>query len=130
MEGFDTEMLDILRDVAVVRPSDGSTPININTAQPDVLLALSNNITQADVDIILEERQSSPYASVQALVTQPHFSAWAPALNVARLSVASDAFIVHSQARFGRVLWGEEMMLGRVNQKLSVIYRQRMGWNN
>jgi general secretion pathway protein K len=130
VDGFEAEMLDTLRNVVVVRPGNGTTPININTAQPDVLLALTDAITESDVDAIVEERQSSPYASVQALTTQPRFAAWAAGLNVARLSVVSDAFIVRAQARFGRVRWGEEMMLGRQGAALNVMYRQRMGWNS
>jgi len=130
VDGFAADMLEALRGVAVVRPGNGITPVNINTAQAKVLMALTDAISQSDVDAILEERQSSPYASVQELTTQPRFAAWAAGLNVARLSVASDAFIVHAVARFGRVQWGEEMMLGRQGAATRVIYRQRMGWNS
>jgi len=130
VDGFEAEMLDVLRNVVIVRPSKGITPININTAQGEVLMALADAISESDVEAILNQRDSSPFETVQSLTTQPQFSSWAPGLNVERLSVSSDAFIVRSQARFGRVLWGEEMMLGRKGSALSVVYRQRMGWNS
>lgn len=126
--GFDADMVEELRSVVVVRESKGKTPININTAPREVLLSLSRKMTPALADAILMLRESKPFTSVGELTTQPQFAALAGELNAAGIAVKSDAFVVRSRARFGRVRWGEEMLLVRGTNTLNTVYRQRLGW--
>lgn len=126
--GFDAEILAKLRTVAIVRRSQGITPVNINTAPREVLMSLSPNISSSDAEAVISERDSNPYEKVADMTTQPQYAAWAASINAARLSVVSDAFVVRSAARFDRAHWGEEMLLLRDGVTLHAEYRQRLGW--
>lgn len=124
--GFDHEILNKLRTAAIVRPSRGITPININTAPKVVLQSLAPDIPQADVEQILMMREQNPFAQVAELTSQNQFAAWSGKVNIARLSTASDAFIVRVTARFDRTVWSEEVMLQRTGTSLTTVYRQRI----
>jgi len=126
--GFDAEMLEKLRDVAIVRVSKGVTPVNINTASREVLLALSGRMAASDANTIIQMREDQPFAAVSQVTSQPLFASFAADLTAAGIDIKSDAFIVLSRARFGRVRWGEEALLARDAKGVQTIYRQRLGW--
>jgi len=109
IRGFDAKVVNRLASVAVVRdvPANGFSPVNINTASARVLMALMPNMTAADAETFIAER---PFTSVaQALQNRP----WAAGVNQSYLSVASDIFMVRTEARFGRVVLREKCMLQR-----------------
>ncbi|MDQ7011937.1 MAG: type II secretion system protein GspK, partial [Mariprofundaceae bacterium] len=128
VQGFDREVLSALRKVACVRPGSGMTAININTAVKEVLLALVDGVPETDVEIIMSERERTPYADTGQLTGDPRFSSWAGRIPPGRLAVKSDAFRVRAVARFGRVLHGEEALLLVRDGKLVMLYRQRLPW--
>jgi len=109
IHGFDAQVVNRLAAVAIVRdvPANGFFPVNINTAGAKVLMALMPDMTVADVEMFIAER---PFTSVaQALQNKP----WAAGVNQSYLSVASDIFMVRTEARFGRVVLREKSMLQR-----------------
>ncbi len=126
--GFDSDIVDELRGLVIVGKSNGKTPVNINTAPREVLLSLSQQMTPPAVDSILMLRKAQPFTSVGQLTGQPQMAAMVGQLTAAGITVKSDVFIVRSRAKFGRVRWGEEMLLARKQNKLEIIYRQRLGW--
>lgn len=126
--GFDAEMLEKLREAAIVRESKGVTHINVNTAPREVLLALSGHMEASDANTIIQMRESKPFAAISELTAQPLFAAFATDLTAAGIDIKSDAFIVRSRAQFGRVRWGEEALLARDTTGVQTIYRQRLGW--
>jgi len=126
VKGFGkAKVLSKLKEVAVVMPAsaNGITPVNINTASAPVLLALFPKMSDADAESLIATR---PYADVaSATNAQP----WSLGSNPARLSVVSSTFMVRTDARFGRVDFREEYVVQRQAQKLSLISRQRLGWD-
>ena len=85
-----------LEDYQKLRPHVTTLPtqtaINVNTATHVVLMALTENITEADVDILEKARQEHPFESVQDFLT--HEALAGLEVNAENLSVASDYFLV------------------------------------
>jgi len=109
IRGFDDKVVNRLASAAVVRevPASGFSAININTAGMKVLMAIMPQMTVADAEIFVAGR---PYTSIsQALQGK----SWAAGVKQAYLSMASDIFMVRTEARFGRVILREKFMLRR-----------------
>jgi len=126
IKGFDREVLGKLKRVAVARPHTGITPVNINTAVKDVLMSLADGIPEQDVDEMVAQRKDAPWRTVAEWSSQTPYSVWAGRINPARLGTVSDAFLIQSEARFGRVRWREEMLMGRSGKKLQVLARRKV----
>jgi len=126
INGFDLDVLNKLRPVAVAWPHVGITSVNINTAVKDVLMSLADNIPEQDVDEMIAQRKDAPWRTVAEWSAQRPYSVWAGRINPARLGTVSDAFLIQSEARFGRVRWGEEMLMGRSGKKLQVLARRKI----
>ncbi len=121
--GFNNRIVQQLRQVACVRPSpaNGNTKININTARPEVLLALFPNMSMLDVDALTE---NLPYENLNEVRNLP----WIEGGDLPRLSVGSDAFTLRTHATFGRAQVREEYLLSRTQQTVQLIWRERLGW--
>jgi len=122
IKGFDAKVITKLANVATVRqpPTGTSTKININTAPAPVLMALFRQMTDVDAETIISAR---PYDSPSiATMNQP----WAGSGDMSRLSVTSDAFMVRTEARFGRAVMQEEYVLRRQLEKLTLLSRERL----
>jgi general secretion pathway protein K len=117
-----------LRKVAAVWPSQGKTPVNINTASKEVLMSLAPNIPQADVEAIISTRESEPYTSVNDIINDPLYADWAKDIDPSRLSTTSTGFIVTARAHFGGAAWKERILLARSGGNTSVMYRKRLTW--
>jgi len=121
IRGFDEKTVNLLARVAVVRdvPANGFSAVNINTAGVKVLMALMPKMTIADAESLLAGR---PIGSVsQALQNKT----WAKGVNPAYLSVASDIFMVRTEARFGRVVLREKFMVQRTSGKITLLSSAR-----
>lgn len=125
IQGFDREALRKLTSVAVAWPHAGLTPININTAVKDVLLSLADGIPEQDVDEMILRRKDQPWRSVSDWASEKPFATWAGHIPPDELGVVSDGFIVHAEARFGRVRWGEEMWMQRSGAGWKVLARRK-----
>ncbi len=123
IQGFDFQTLQKLKEVAIVRPtaSNGNTPVNINTASKEVLMALFPKMTAMDTETVVESR---PYEDLTTLNTQT----WVTDGDLPRLSVSSDTFMLRTHANFGRANVREEYLLSRVGQNVQIIWRERLGW--
>jgi len=120
--GFNAKILNILQKVVTVQPSLGSTNININTAQPFVLRAIFTQMTAADEETFFADR---PYDKLtDALNTQ----IWKQGANLSRLKVYSDGFMLRTHAMFGRANVREEYILSRNGQIVTLLSRERLGW--
>ncbi len=121
VRGFDAKIKARLSAAASVHhvPPNGITRININTATAATLMALAADMSLSDAEILISER---PFESVQqALQNRP----WLASLNQAYLSVASDVFMVRTQASFGRANLRELSMLQRQSNKITMLSLQR-----
>jgi len=123
IDGFDDEVMEKLKQAVTahaVPSKTGKTVVNINTAEKPLLMALFPKMTDADAEALIESR---PYDRV------PKGQPWAAGADTSRLSVASDTFIVRTDALFGRARWREEYLLIRTAEgKTAIEYRERQGW--
>ncbi len=121
VRGFNAKIIARLSRYTIVRdvPANGISSININTASAQVLMALTPDMNQSDAEVLISER---PFESVQqALQNKP----WAASIKQTYLSVASDIFMVRTQASFGRANLRETFMLQRQAGKITLLSLQR-----
>ena len=117
--GFTPSIVRVLKPFLVVRGSNnGVTRVNINTASQEVLLALFPSLDMQSLE------NGRPYMVMPAQNTVSGLSS----INYTRLSVQSDAFLVHTRAIFGRADRQENYFLLRGNNKVSLVWRERMIW--
>jgi general secretion pathway protein K len=125
IDGFDDEVMEKLKQAVSAHsvPKTGKTVVNINTAEKALLMALFPKMTDVDAEGFIEQR---PYEQVSSAING---KPWATGADTARLSVVSDAFIVRTDALFGRARWREEYLLTRTaDGKTAIEYRERQGW--
>ena len=123
VRGFKPAMVEKLSSLVTIRvvPKQGFSTVNINTANAPVLMAMMPKMTESDAQIFISER---PFDAVaQALQNRP----WAAGINQTYLSVASDVFMVRTEAQFGRVTLREKYMLRRDAGKITVLSIQHAG---
>jgi len=126
LKGFDARVLKKLSGIVVVRTvaQGGVSTVNLNTAGATVLQTIFPTMSGADAETLIAGR---PYPDVgTAIANQP----WATGVNQANLSVASDVFMLRTEARFGRAVLREEYVLLRQTKKLSLLSRERLGWSD
>lgn len=63
LEGMDRQTFNILKPHITALP--GRTTINVNTATPAVLMSLDENMTMADVEGLIAEREGNGFADIQ-----------------------------------------------------------------
>jgi general secretion pathway protein K len=64
IEGMDKATFAILRPHITALP--GRTPVNVNTATPAVLMSLDENMTTADVEGLLAEREAAGFSDIES----------------------------------------------------------------
>jgi len=119
--GFDRAIIKALSPYVIVRPSNGNTFININTASEEVLMALFPNMQQSHAQALIESR---PYTEVPSLSSVT----WADGGDLPRLRVVSDAFKVRTHAAFGKANLREDFLLSRTGNTVLLLSRERAGW--
>ena len=87
------------------------THININTAPPEILMILADDLTKADADAMIEDRGTKGYADIQKFIASPTIKS--RNIPVDGLGISSDYFTVDAASNFGK---------GQV-RLLSLIYR-------
>jgi general secretion pathway protein K len=109
VKGFDAEVLERLRPFVTALPE--ATPINVNTAPPEVLAAVIAELTLDEARALVDARQGRHFkdiadfrARLPKSVTQ---------VNETLLAVGSRYFTVSGHARFGRAKVGFEALLQR-----------------
>jgi general secretion pathway protein K len=102
-------LLDRLRPY--VSALDSPTPVNVNTASPEVLIAVANGLDRAGALALVAARAQTPFASVA------DFRSRLPRADIlideALVDVKSNWFEVSIEARQGDTLARARAMLGR-----------------
>ncbi|MBF0281628.1 MAG: type II secretion system minor pseudopilin GspK [Zetaproteobacteria bacterium] len=124
VKGFDRKTFEKLSPFVGVWPIEAGalSPININTASPQVLQALFPNMLDADAMGVVDGR---PYDSLTLLQQQP----WAlgdAGANFVRLTVSSGYFRVQTDALFDRSHCREVYILQRMGTAVTVIERMEL----
>ena len=96
--GFTPEAVEKLRNLVIFLPQAG-TQININTASPEVLAAVIENISASDAAVIVATRTTASFRNSGDLALRLPGIASVGASN---LGVASDYFLVNGKVRLSR----------------------------
>jgi general secretion pathway protein K len=98
------------------------TPVNVNTAPREVLMAAIDGLDRGTAERLLQQRQRNPFktlAEVQALLPEKVVA------EAARASVASGWFIVAGRLRLEERVLEERSLVQRVGDKVTVRRRER-----
>ncbi len=122
IRGCDPGVLARMRQVATVLPA--RSPVNVNTAPPEVLVAVVEGLTLPEAVVLAGSRTSSPFFS------REDFRSRLPRteLNVQNddISVDSRFFLVHGRAAVGRADVRMQVLVHRSGAALPAIVWQRI----
>lgn len=97
VRGVTREIYRALEPFVVALPPN--TPINVNTAPPEVLASLAPEISMEDLALLLEERKQAPFEDTQAFLA--HDALAGRELNANNVSVSTQYFLLQAQATVG-----------------------------
>jgi general secretion pathway protein K len=120
VEGFTAEVVAAL--APHVTALTGSTAINVNTATPQVLLALNENITEQDVERLITDREQAAFTDSAAFLAHDALAGLELAIPT---GVSSNWFQVLTDVRVGSGQARVESLLERDSGKLQVVSRIR-----
>jgi general secretion pathway protein K len=96
--GFTPEAVEKLRNLVIFLPQAG-TQVNINTAPPEVLAAVIENISASDAAVIVATRTNASFRNTGDLALRlPGI----PAVGSSKLGVTSEYFLVNGRVRLSR----------------------------
>lgn len=121
--GLDWEIYRRLRPHISVLPA--ATPINVNTAGPQVLMSLADGLTEQDAARLIQDRGSDGYASVARFLAHDVFAG--RAVEDAGLSVSSNWFLATSDIRIGRIQQHRFALLHREDKGRTRVLMQAKG---
>ena len=107
VKGFTPEMVDKLRPFVTVLPEP--TPVNVNTAPPEVLAAVIPNYSLSEANALVQRRRSSPWRDMQYFLAEIGGRSLVPN----SVAVHSDYFIVSSRIRLDRGALNAEALIKR-----------------
>lgn len=107
VNGYTPEIIDKLRDHVIALPAGNQTPINVNTASPEVLAALTGADLATERGVV-EMRDREPFRNKETFqALHPSFKGSCPC------AVASNYFIVSVTTQAGRILRTSEGLIER-----------------
>jgi general secretion pathway protein K len=122
VRGMDEATLARLRSFATALPR--RTPVNVNLAPPELLLALVPGLTLAEARVLASSRAQAPFRSLE------EFQARLPRRDLkwieGTLSVGSNYFVVRGRATVGKADVRMEALLQRESAAMPVVVWQRM----
>ncbi len=127
VQGFNAKAWEKLKPFVVALP--GQTPININTAPPEVISALAPNITLADAEQVIRTRFMNPFKNLDSFRNHPNLvqaKAELQKLTEAHLDIRTSFFQVNAQAQVGRGRMILQSWLHR-NPTSVIVIRRSMG---
>ncbi len=121
--GIDAASLELLAPYVVILPV--ATPVNVNTASAEVLVAVIKGNDHATAERLLQVRQRSPFEDMKKFEAQ--VPSLAPLAARPQLSVNSSFFEVRGRLRLSDRLLEETSLLQRVQgRQIDVLRRERL----
>ena len=122
VRAMDEAALAQLRRFATALPR--RTPVNVNLAPPEVLVALVQGLTLSEAQVLASGRATAPFRSLKDFADKlpRRVLQW----NEAELTVASQYFLVQGRATVGRADVRMEALLHRSERAMPDILWQRM----
>ncbi|MDH3947756.1 MAG: type II secretion system minor pseudopilin GspK [Gammaproteobacteria bacterium] len=99
LKDMNNEIYEKLRPHVNTLPE--ATPININTASPEVLMSLADDLSKTDIESLIIKREDKAYKSVEAFLAEDIFAG--KNVSDTGLSVDSDYFLLVAQADIGHL---------------------------
>ena len=119
--GVDASSIKALEPYVVLLP--GVTPVNVNTASREVLVAVVKGLDLATAERLLQVRQRTPFSDLEK------FKAQVPGLEIAeaRLAFMSNYFEVRGRIRLGERVLVERSLVQRLpDGQVNVVHRERI----
>ena len=105
--GYTVEAVNKLRDFVIMLPE--TTPVNVNTAPPEVLAAVIENFSLAEANALVARRKSAPWRDVGQFGTE--LNGKLPVKDA--VGVVSNYFLVRSRVRLDRAALDAEALINR-----------------
>lgn len=118
--GVAASTVEALRPFVVVLPAP--TPVNLNTAPPEVLAAVVPDLDLPAARRFAARRERTVFRSLDEAAAALDGQ---PVLPPALVSVGSSYFLVRGVVRFDRVEAATEALLSRNGQKIELLWQQR-----
>lgn len=120
VKGFTQEVYDTVSPYLTALPA--TTAININTAEPAVIAALSNEIGLSLAENIVSDRDDEPFEFLREFITHPLLQG--KKVNTEALSLQSNYFNLHSEVKIGNSFIKNISTIERIDSNnLAVIAR-------
>ncbi len=97
IQGFTAEVMAVLRPHVTALPVH--TDINVNTATPEILRALNENLTEADAESLIKDREGDGYEDKAAFLAHDALAGVEVDVDI---GVSSDWFTVQTDVMVGR----------------------------
>jgi general secretion pathway protein K len=123
IQGFTAEAVAALAPHVTALPK--ATAINVNTATPQVLLALDEDITEQGVEALVAEREQKPFTDNGDFLAHDSLAGVDP--TIPPTGVSSDWFQVSTDVHVGNGQARVQSLLERDSGKLHVVSRVRTG---
>jgi len=120
IKGFDSRIIEALRRYVSVLPAS-RTPINVNFASAEVLVAVIEGLTLSDARLLVQQRQGLPYKDIADFRQRlPHGGITVVDSDI---SVKSDFFWVTGRASVGKAQVVTQALLYRVRNWPTVAWQ-------
>ncbi len=113
VKGMDRNTLSVLRPFITVLPT--RTPVNVNTASPEVLVALVQGLSSEEAYSMVAKRERAYYRNITDFQQALPSGMTAPASGI---SVSSQYFLVQTRASNERLSIGNQALYRRVGEAL------------
>jgi general secretion pathway protein K len=120
VEGFDPTTIAALEPFVMVLPRP--TPVNVNTAPPEVIAALLPDVDLSSARRFVARRERTFFRTLAEAAEQIDGQ---PVLAPAVMSVGSSFFLVRGVIRYDRVESQSETLLERLSDRVEVVWQYR-----
>ena len=119
--GIDAATIKVLAPHVVLLPGPAATPVNVNTASREVLVAVVKGLDLATAERLMQLRQRVPFRDLQKFAEQ------VPTLTVPEgmVDVRSSFFEVRAQLRLADRVLVERSLVQRKARQVEVLRRER-----
>lgn len=119
VRGYNDDVIGRLRAVAIALPE--TTPVNANTAPPEVLSALIQDLSIDEARVLAVRRTTRPFENVAAFQAQLPARAVMPA---GRFSVTSRYFLAGGRAKYGLAVTRMQVLLDRKTNWSEIVWQK------
>ena len=121
LAGIDNESYQKLLPYISTLPT--YSPININTAPLEILMALVKELSESDAQTLIADREKKPFQSIQDFLI--HDALAGLEIKANNLSVSSDYFLLTAQVQIDKAQTQLNSILYRSSDKVEIIMRSQ-----